>query len=124
MLKMLLRTKGVSGEVLLQNLETRLDNMVYRSGFAVSRSQARQLLRSGFFEVNGKVASTPSIEVKVGDVIRPVDFERIHLREGFALPEWLEANVKEKFVKFTRLPTLEDSIENVNVQLIIEFYSR
>ena len=117
-------TKGVSGETLLKLLETRMDNFVYRSGFAVSRAQARQFIRSGFFEVNGKVNRTPSTQLKVGDVIKPVEFEKIHLREGFVLPEWLEANIQEKYVKFARLPTLDDSIENVNVQLIIEFYSR
>lgn len=119
-----LKTKGVTGEVLMKNLETRLDNMVYRSGFAVSRAQARQFIRSGYFEVNGKVVTVPSAQLKVGDVIKPVEFEKIHLREGFVLPEWLEANVKDKFVKFVRLPTLEDALENINVQLIIEYYSR
>ncbi len=119
-----LKTKGVSGEALLKNLETRLDNLVYRGGFALSRAQARQLIRSGFFEVNAKVVRTPSIQLKVGDILKPIDFGKIHLREGFVLPEWLEANVKEKYIKFSRLPTLEDSIENINVQSIIEYYSR
>jgi small subunit ribosomal protein S4 len=119
-----LKTKGVTGEVLMQTLESRLDNMVYKSGFAVSRNQARQLIRSGFFEVNGKVQTIPSIKTKVGDIIKPVDFDKIHLREGFVMPEWLEANVKERFVKVTSLPTLESLGENLNVQLIIEYYSR
>lgn len=119
-----LKTSGVTGESLLKNLETRLDNFVYRSGFAVSRAQARQFIRSGFFEVNGQVAKIPSMQLKVGDVLKPVDFGRIQLREGFVLPEWLEANVEEKYVKFMRLPTLDDSLENINVQLIIEYYSR
>lgn len=119
-----LKAKGVTGEVLMKNLETRLDNMVYRSGFAVSRSQARQFIRSGYFEVSGKVVKIPSAQLKVGDIIKPVEFEKIHLREGFVLPDWLEANVKEKYVKFVRFPTLEDSLENINVQLIIEYYSR
>lgn len=119
-----LNTKGVTGESLLMHLETRLDNLVYRGGFAVSRAQARQFIRSGFFEVNGKVVRTPSIQLRVGDVLKPVDFGKIHLREGFVLPEWLEANVAEKYIKFVRLPTLEDSLENINIQLIIEYYSR
>jgi len=119
-----LKAKGVSGEVLMQKLESRLDNMVYRSGFAVSRGQARQLIRSGFFMVNGEVITIPSLKLKVGDIIKPVTFEKIHLREGFIMPEWLEANVKEKQVKYHRMPTLEDLPSEINVQLIIEYYSR
>ncbi len=119
-----MKSKGVTGEALLKHLEARLDNLVYRSGFCVSRAQARQLIRSGFFEVNGKVVRTTSIQLNVGDILKPVDFGRVHLREGFAMPEWLEANVKEKYVKFVKLPTLDDSLENINIQLIIEYYSR
>jgi small subunit ribosomal protein S4 len=119
-----LKAKGVTGEALLRNLETRLDNMVYRSGFAVSRAQARQFIRSGYFEVSGKKTTIPSMQLKAGDIIKPVEFEKIHLREGFVLPDWLEANVKDKYVKFVRLPTLEDTLENINIQLIIEYYSR
>jgi small subunit ribosomal protein S4 len=119
-----LSKKGVSGEMLMHHLETRLDNMVYRSGFAVSRAQARQFVRSGYFMINEKVVTIPSYQIKVGDVIRPVNFEKLHLREGFILPEWLEANVKERYVRFTRLPDADEVSENINVQLIIEFYSR
>ncbi|MFA6981813.1 MAG: 30S ribosomal protein S4 [Patescibacteria group bacterium] len=119
-----LKTKGVTGEVLLQKLESRLDNLVYKSGFAVSRAQARQYIRSGFFMVNDKVETIPSRNLKVGDVIKPISFEKIHLREGFVLPEWLTANVKERCVKLERLPALEDLGGMVDVALIIEFYSR
>ena len=119
-----LKTKGVTGEVLMQKLESRFDNLVYRSGFAVSRAQARQLIRSGFFTVNGKVSNIPSQLLKSGDIIKPVNFEKIHLREGFVLPEWLEANVKEKQVKVTGLPGLDETSQDINVQLIIEYYSR
>ena len=119
-----LKTKGVTGEALLQKLESRFDNLVYRSGFAVSRGQARQLIRSGFFTVNDKAVTIPSYQVDVGDVIKPVDFGKIHLREGFLLPEWIGANVKDRFIKVDRLPTLEDLTESINVQLIIEYYSR
>ncbi|HXK52423.1 30S ribosomal protein S4 [Candidatus Nomurabacteria bacterium] len=119
-----LRVKGVSGEVLMQQLETRLDTAVYRSGFAVSRAQARQFIRSNIFTVNGKPVNIPSYRVKVGDIIKPVSFDKIQLREGFVMPDWLTANVTERYVKFTRMPTLEDLSENINVQLIIEFYSR
>jgi len=119
-----LEAKGITSEKLIQKLESRLDNMIYRSGFAVSRSQARQFIRSGFFTLNGVKATIPSIQVKIGDVIKPESFEKIQLREGFTLPEWIEANVKEKQVKYSRLPKLEEVTENFNVQLIIEYYSR
>jgi small subunit ribosomal protein S4 len=119
-----LSTKGVTGEILMQKLETRLDNLVYRSGFAVSRAQARQMIRSGFFMVNEKVTTIPSRQLKVGDIIKPVSFEKIQLREGFVMPVWLEANVKERQVRFVQLPALDDISQDINVQLIIEYYSR
>lgn len=119
-----LASKGVSGTILMQMLESRLDNMVYRSGFAVSRAQARQFIRRGLFLVNDKVANIPSIQLKAGDVLKPISFDKIHLREGFVLPEWLEVNVKEKYVKLSKLPSNEELQEKIDVQSIIEFYSR
>jgi small subunit ribosomal protein S4 len=119
-----LRSKGVAGEVLMQKLETRLDNLVYRSGFARSRAQARQLIRSGVFIVDDSVETIPSRNLKIGSVVKPVSFDKISLREGFVLADWLKANVKEKCVKLARLPTLDDVSESFDVQLIIEFYSR
>lgn len=119
-----LDTKGVSGDILVKELESRLDNLVYRSGFAVSRSQARQLIRSGVFMVNGKALTIPSAQLRDNDIIRPTSMDKVHLREGFTLPEWLDANVKEKFIKVVRLPSLDEYSEPVNIQLIIEFYSR
>ena len=119
-----LKAKGVSGDVLVQKLESRLDNLVYRSGFAVSRAQARQLVRGGFFQVNNETVKAPSQQLKVGDIIKPISFEKLHLREGFVLPEWLEANVKEKCVKYAKLPTLEDTQGIFDIQSIIESYSR
>lgn len=119
-----LKTKGVSGTVLIQKLESRLDNLVYRSGFAVSRAQARQNVRRGLFTINDKKATIPSMQVKVGDIIKPVAFEKIHLREGFVMPDWLEANLKEKYIKYVRFPAEDDLQERVDIQLIIEFYSR
>ena len=119
-----LKTKGVSSNILMQKLESRLDNLVYRSGFAVSRSQARQNIRRELFSLNDKRATIPSIQVKVGDIIKPVAFEKIHLREGFVMPDWLEVNLKEKSVKYVRFPTEDDLQERVDIQSIIEFYSR
>src|SRR3989344_1167614 len=119
-----LKTKGVTGETLTRKLESRLDNVVYRSGFSVSRSQARQFIRNGLFLVNGEVKKVPSEQISIGDIVKPIDFGKIHLREGFVLPEWLDANVKDKYIKYSKLPTLDNLGENLNVQLIIEFYSR
>jgi small subunit ribosomal protein S4 len=116
--------QGVAGEVLVQILESRLDNLIYRSGFAVSRAQARQFIRNKLFTVNGKEVRTPSQRLRIGDEIKPVSFEKLHLREGFVLPEWLKANTKERFVKVEALPKLEDFQESFDVQSIIEFYSR
>lgn len=122
--KSAMKSKGVTGDILLQKLESRLDNLVYRSGFAVSRPQARQLIRNGTLLVNDKKVTIPSQQLRDGDVIKPVSFDKIHLREGFVLPEWLEANVKEKFVKLVRLPKQEDVAEKIDLPLIIEYYSR
>lgn len=119
-----LKKPGVTGQTLLQTLERRFDNMVYRSGFATSRAQARQYIRSGFFTINGKKNTIPSTMIKPGDTIQPVDISKVQLRQGFTLPDWISANVKEKFVKFERMPTLEEISGNVNVQLIVEYYSR
>lgn len=122
--KSALKAKGITGEILLQQLESRFDNLVYRSGFATSRSQSRQMIRSGFFMLNDKVVTIPSVQLKPGDIIKPVSFEKVYLREGFILPDWLKANVKEKYVTVEKLPATEDLADSVNVQLIVEFYSR
>jgi len=119
-----LKSKGVSGNILIQKLESRFDNLVYRSGFAVSRAQARQNIRRGLYLVNDKPVNIPSMQIKIGDIIKPVSFDKIHLREGFVMPDWLQADLKEKCVKYTRFPTSEDISEAINVQSIIEFYSR
>lgn len=122
--KKALKTKGVTGEELLRLLEMRFDNMVYRSGFAVSRAQARQFIRRNLFTINGKLCNIPSAQLKVNDVIKPVDFDKISPREGFILPDWLSANVKEKSVTILRMPEGEDLPKDFDVQMIVEFYSR
>lgn len=119
-----LNSKGISAETLYRLLELRLDNLVYRSGFALSRPQARQLVRAGVFEVNGETVRYPSYRMKVGDVLKPKDFSKTHPREGFVLPEWIEPNVKEKCIKVLRSPLLEDFNESFGIQPIIDFYSR
>lgn len=119
-----LKTKGVTGEALMQKLETRFDNMVYRSGFAVTRPQSRQFIRLGLFMINGVVNTIPSTRIKVGDIIKPIDISKVQLREGFILPSWLTADVKEKQVKFEKMFGLEEIPEPINIQLIVEYYSR
>jgi len=119
-----LKTKGVTADTLIHKLESRFDNLVFRSGFAVSRPQARQYIRRGLFLVNDKVIKTPSQSLKHGDIIKPISFEKIHLKEGFTLPDWLEANIKEKCVRLAELPTSQNYQEGVNIQSIIEYYSR
>lgn len=119
-----LKATGISNEVLFQKLETRLDNLIYRAGFAVSRAQSRQFIRRGYFMINDKVVTIPSQQAKMGDILKPISFDKLQLKEGFVLPEWLIVNMKEKSVKIAQLPTLAASQEKFNLQSIIEFYSR
>ena len=124
------KRKGATGETMLQALESRLDNLVYRLGLAASRAQARQLTNHGHVEVNGKRVNIPSFSVKVGDVIslhgKAVSFALVkEASEELSpdkLPDWLER--KALVGKFKRLPTREELASDVNEQAIVEFYSR
>ncbi|MDZ7718132.1 MAG: 30S ribosomal protein S4 [Balneolaceae bacterium] len=125
------RQEGVTGEVLLQLLESRLDNVVYRLGFARSRRQARQLTTHKHIVVNGQVVNIPSYQVKPGDVIslRPKSKDLqlvIETLESYSTSKykWLETDKKTKTGKFLNLPVMEEIPENINVQLIIELYSK
>jgi len=118
------KSKGIASETLVQMLESRLDNVVYRCGFATSRSEARQLIRRGLFKLNGHIANVPSILVKAEDTVTPISFEKLHLKQGYTIPSWLIANVKEKYVKIDRLPSGDELKQPVNTQLIVEYYSR
>ncbi|MGA7462910.1 MAG: 30S ribosomal protein S4 [Candidatus Korobacteraceae bacterium] len=126
------RTKGVTGEMLLQQLERRLDNVVYRLGFAVARRQARQLVRHGHVAVNGRKVNIPSYQVKTG--------EEITVREGSqklailetakefashqAPPAWLEVDRDAYKGRVLALPKREDINLPLNEQLIVELYSK
>lgn len=128
------RTKGQSGEQLLLFLEQRLDNVIYRSGFAVSRRAARQLTTHGHFMLNGRRVDIPSIRVKVGDEIVLRDSSKSN--EYFkniddispsgeeASASWLKVNRKKFEVKVTGLPTRDEVEPDINEQLIVEYYSR
>jgi small subunit ribosomal protein S4 len=125
------RQEGVTGEVLLQLLESRLDNVVFRLGFARTRRQARQLTSHKHIVVNGQVVNIPSYEVKPGDVIslRPKS-KNLQLvtetLESYSTSKykWLETDKKSRTGKFLNLPVMEEIPENINVQLIIELYSK
>lgn len=127
------RTPGQSGAVLLQLLEQRADNVIYRAGFAPSRRAARQLMTHGHFKLNGTRVDIPSIRVKAGDVLQLRDHSKN--TEYFkklddvspapsATPEWLKANRKKFEVQITGVPTRDDAEPDINEQLIVEYYSR
>lgn len=126
------RKQGVTGEVLIQQLECRLDNVAFRLGFATSRRQARQVVRHGHVEVNGRKVNIPSYQVKVGDVIkvRPnssklgvIEMGR-DLASGQPTPAWLEVDHANLTGKLIALPKREEVNLPVNEQLIVELYSK
>ena len=127
--------KGATGENLLRMLECRLDNVVYRLGFANSRSQARQLINHRHFSVNGKGTDIPSFIVKEGDIIAVKEgsrdakiFKEIMADENIAAriatPAWLELNKDEMKGKVVRLPEREDLPQDIKENLIVELYSK
>ena len=126
------RSKGVTGERLLQLLEARLDNVAYRMGFGASRSEARQVVRHNGILVNGKRVNIPSYEVSPGDVIEVAEKSKAQLRlkaaaeaaESRHVPEWLEVDSKTLKGKFKSLPARADMSSTINESLIIELYSK
>jgi small subunit ribosomal protein S4 len=126
------RRKGITGEVLLQLLETRLDNVVYRGGLARSRDQARQLVRHNHVTVNGKKVNIPSRTVRPGDVVQVKEktrdnlnvHESIQLAVGRPQPGWIELNAGEAKLTVTALPTRDQVEVPLQEQLIVELYSK
>jgi small subunit ribosomal protein S4 len=126
------RQKGVTGANLLFLLERRLDNVIFRMGFANSRDQARQLVRHGLFTLNGRRVSVPSIRVRAGDVVEvreksrqvPVIAEAQQVIARRGCPTWLEVDGAAFKGKVNALPTREDIQLAVNEQLIVELYSK
>jgi len=126
------QAKGVTGTVLLQLLETRLDNVIYRLGFAITRAQARQIVNHGLVRVNDRKVSTPSAHVKVGDTVTfsakdaTVRYikKNIDMNEGWSVPTWLQADVEGLKGKVVRIPARDEIAVPVNEQLIIELYSK
>ncbi|ABN54129.1 MAG TPA: 30S ribosomal protein S4 [Hungateiclostridium thermocellum] len=130
--EMAVKKKGITGENLLQILESRLDNVVYRMGLAVSRREARQLVRHGHFTVNGKRVDIPSYLVKVGDVIAvkekskssPKMQSNKEYAAGRPRPKWLEYDAEEMSGKVVALPAREDIDLPIRENLIVELYSK
>ncbi len=123
------RRTGVTGTTLLQRLESRLDNIVYRTGLAYSRPQSRQLVTHGHILVNGQRVNVPSYILKPGDEITIRERSKkllTELQEGRSpvVPEWLSVDSKALTARFAAIPERQDLDQSINEQLIIEFYSR
>jgi small subunit ribosomal protein S4 len=126
------RRKGVTGENLLQLLESRLDTVIYRMGFGASRSEARQIVRHNAILVNGKRVNIPSFQLRQGDVVEVAERAKAQLRikaaveaaEQRGLPEWLEVDAKGMKGVFKALPQRSDLPSNINESLVVELYSK
>jgi small subunit ribosomal protein S4 len=126
------RTRGITGETLLQLLERRLDNVAYRAGFATSRPAARQLVRHGHFTVNGRKVDIPSFSVKPGDVVAVRSISKksaaiLHALEevkGRGVPEWLQFDAEGMSARIGSIPNRQQINLPVQEQLIVELYSK
>lgn len=127
------RKQGQSGALLLQLLELRADNAVYRAGFATSRRAARQLMTHGHFMLNGRRVDIPSIRMSAGDVLvlRPVSQKNEYFKKlddvspaPSTTPGWLKVNRSKFEITVTGVPTREEAEPDINEQLIVEYYSR
>lgn len=126
------RQAGITGENLLQILESRMDNVVYRCGFASSRKEARQLVRHGHFTLNGKKANIPSILVKASDVVAVAESSKtsekikavVETNSAKPVPKWLEVNREQLTARIVELPKREDIDLDVEEHLIVELYSK
>lgn len=127
------RAKGQTGLQLLQYLESRADNIVYRAGFAPSRQAARQLVNHGHFELNGRRMNIPSARLKIGDKIAVRDRSKSNTYfkqlddtspAPSIVPGWLKPNRKDLSITITGLPTRDEIEPGINEQLIVEYYSR
>ena len=124
--------KGVTGETLLQMLESRLDNIAYKMGFGASRSEARQIVRHNAILVNGKRVNIPSYQLRPGDVVEVAAKAKEHLRikaaleatSGRGYPEWLEVDTATLKGTFKSLPQRSDLPSTINESLVVELYSK
>lgn len=126
------RKKGITGENLLVMLERRLDNVAYNLGFGSSRAQARQLVRHGHIQIDGKKVTIPSLQVRPDQVVSVKEASRkndlirasVETAKGRGLPEWLDLEPEKMSGKVVKLPTREDIKVPIQEQLIVELYSR
>jgi small subunit ribosomal protein S4 len=126
------RVRGNTGETMLQLLENRLDNVVYRMGFASTRAEARQMVGHKAFQVNGRVANIPSMQIRPGDVLRVTDRARTQDRIRGALvvameiglPSWVEVDEKELQGTYKMVPDRADLSPDINENLVVELYSK
>jgi small subunit ribosomal protein S4 len=127
-----LKRRGVTGEQMLQILETRLDNVVYHLGFANTRAAARQMVAHGHVRVNGRKVNVPSYNVKVNDVVeikntnvsRQLATKNLESAASRAVPDWLSLNKEEFKGVVVRIPTRDEINPIANEQVVVEFYSR
>ncbi len=126
------RRTGSTGETLLKLLESRLDNVVYRMGFAATRAEARQLVSHKSVQVNGDAVTIASYQVKAGDVVQIREKSKNQLRVQNALqvaaqvgfPDWLDVNEKEMRGVFKTAPSRQDVLPDINENLVVELYSK
>jgi small subunit ribosomal protein S4 len=126
------RRKGITGENLLQFLESRLDTVAYRMGFGASRSEARQIVRHNGIMVNGKRVNIPSFQLRQGDVVEVVEKAKNQLRikaaaeaaEQRGVPEWLEVDAKNLKGVFKAMPQRSELPSTINESLVVELYSK
>ncbi len=123
---------GVTGENMLQLLERRLDNVLFRSGFAATRMQARQFASHGLFMLNGRRIDVPSVQLKVGDIIEvrpksknsPVFKKNLEDLGNDQAPTWLKVDTKKLSIEITDVPAVQHFEQAIESQMIVEFYSR
>ncbi len=126
------KSSGITGNVMQELLERRLDNVIYRAGFAMTRMQSRQFASHGLFMVNGRRVDVPSVQLKVGDVVEvresrkgsPVFKSIRQENEAYDVPSWLKADAQKLKVEVIEMPNETHFESQVNPQMVVEFYSR
>ncbi len=128
------KTEGLTGEILLEYLERRADNVVFRAGFASTRRQARQLVSHGHFTLNGRRIDIPSIRLKAGDKLEVraksqkseyfKNLDNIVAASGVTPLSWMKSDAKKMTIEITGKPKREEAEAGINEQLIVEYYSR
>lgn len=128
------KTEGLTGEILLEYLERRADNVVFRAGFASTRRQARQLVSHGHFTLNGRRVDIPSIRLKAGDKLEVraksqkseyfKNLDNIVAASGVTPLSWMKSDAKKMTIEITGKPKREEAEAGINEQLIVEYYSR